>query len=265
MLTGEKSPVDSLIPYNTLAQDIPRVLRGFQCQHHSQPWIVALFHGLHFRCTGTLIGKQWVVTAASCNTGYPLHVRLGEQNLFHIDWSEQLRISSRVIQHPEYNSKTNRNNIMLVKLLLPATINKYVQLLQLPSNPPAANLTCVLPGWGTNAFHNVPRTPGRSKPLCKHAPLHSDVLFCGNITTLADDQCRNTNPEHITKNMLCAGVIHGGTDFCQGDPGSPLICQEVLQGIASWGFEGCSLAEWTGVFVKVYNYVSWLEKTMKSG
>ncbi|XP_005313284.2 trypsin-like [Chrysemys picta bellii] len=246
-----------------MAQDIPRMLRGFQCREHSQPWIAALFDGTHFRCTGTLIHRQWVVTAARCKTGRALNVRLGEHNLWHLDWSEQLTMSSRVIPHPLYNSSTSQNNIMLVKLLVPAIMNSKVEPLPLPRNCPRPDSTCVLAGWGTSAFQKVRKSPGQSR--CNGQLLHSDVLLCGNITVLPDSQCQETRPNRITPNMICAGVIHGGTDSCQGDPGSPLVCQRELQGIASWGLEGCSRPKQTGVFVKVCNYITWLQETMRSG
>uniref|UniRef100_K7F233 Peptidase S1 domain-containing protein n=1 Tax=Pelodiscus sinensis TaxID=13735 RepID=K7F233_PELSI len=113
---------------------------------------------------------------------------------------------------------------------------------------------------------SLPRTlTSAAKRGCIRQRLHSDVMLCGNITVLPDDLCRDTHPRLITPNMVCAGVVHGGTDFCQGDPGSPLICQQELQGISSWGFEGCSRPNRTGVFVKVCNYVPWLLQTMNSG
>uniref|UniRef100_A0A8C8RMZ0 Peptidase S1 domain-containing protein n=1 Tax=Pelusios castaneus TaxID=367368 RepID=A0A8C8RMZ0_9SAUR len=134
------------------AQDVPRILRGFQCQEHSHPWVAALFDGNQFHCTGTLIHKQWLVTAARCNTGRTLHVRLGEHNLWHLDWSEQLTIASQLIPHPDYNSNTHHNNIMLVKLLMPAMINRNVQPLSLPSSCPLPDSTCVVSGWGTSGI-----------------------------------------------------------------------------------------------------------------
>ncbi|KAM9114267.1 trypsin-like [Pangshura tecta] len=252
-----------LLVTGATAQNNPRILRGFQCEEHSHPWIAALFDGVRFRCTGTLIDRQWVVTAARCNTGRPLNVRLGEHNLWHLDWSEQLTVSSRVIPHPLYNRNTSRNNIMLVKLLVPAILNRNVQPLPLPRDCPTPNSTCVLSGWGTSAFQNARKSPGQSR--CTRQLLHSDVLLCGNITVLPDAQCQDTRPNRITPNMICAGVVHGGTDSCQGDPGSPLVCQRELQGIASWGFEGCSRPKQTGVFVKVCNFLGWLQDTMRSG
>ncbi|XP_048356803.1 trypsin-like [Sphaerodactylus townsendi] len=223
------------------------MLRGFQCAKHSQPWTAALFDGLKFHCTGTLINEQWLVTAAQCYTGRPLLVSLGEHSLWHFDFTEQLKIAVKTIRHPFFDSYSKANDIMLVKLLTPVFINKNVRPLALPRRCPLPESYCVLPGWGTTILKKV---------------WLPDVLHCGNITTLSDSECLDVYPRSITKNMLCATVRRGGTDSCQGDPGSPLICNNELQGVTSWGFEECSQLDRPSVFTKVCNYMNWLEQTM---
>ncbi|XP_015276240.1 PREDICTED: kallikrein-11-like [Gekko japonicus] len=223
------------------------LLRGFQCVEHSQPWTAALFDGPKFLCTGTLISDRWVVTAAQCHTGRPLFVSLGQHSLWHFEFTEQLRIAIKAIRHPFFDSGSKENDIMLVKLLIPVFVNKNVRPLALPRRCPAPYSLCVLPGWGTTVLKKV---------------LLPDVLHCGNITTLSDSECLEVYPNGVKKNMLCATVRRGGSDSCQGDPGSPLVCNNQLQGVASWGFDECSQVEIPSVFTKVCNYINWLKQTM---
>ncbi|XP_062996664.1 trypsin-like [Elgaria multicarinata webbii] len=223
--------------------------RGFQCVEHSQPWTVALFDGWKFHCTGTLIHKQWLVTSAQCYTGRILFARLGEHSLWHIEFTEQFKITTKLIRHPFYDSNTKDNDIMLVKLLTPVFINKNVQPLTLPTNCVPPGSYCVLAGWGTTIMQK------------EYPP---DVLYCGNITTLPDQECLSDYPTIQPRHMLCATVKQGGADSCQGDPGSPLVCNHELQGITSWGFDECSQVKSPSVFVRVCNYVSWLQQTMAS-
>uniref|UniRef100_A0A8C8VQU9 Peptidase S1 domain-containing protein n=1 Tax=Pelusios castaneus TaxID=367368 RepID=A0A8C8VQU9_9SAUR len=44
---------------------VDRIVGGYECSPHSQPWQVSLNTGYHF-CGGSLITDQWVVSAAHC-------------------------------------------------------------------------------------------------------------------------------------------------------------------------------------------------------
>uniref|UniRef100_A0A8D2L358 Peptidase S1 domain-containing protein n=1 Tax=Varanus komodoensis TaxID=61221 RepID=A0A8D2L358_VARKO len=147
------------------AQPGPRMLRGFQCVEHSQPWMVALFDGLKFHCAGTLIHAQWLVTAAQCYTSRFLFARLGEHSLWHVEWTEQFKIATKAIWHPFYNSYTKDNDIMLVKLLTPVRMNKNVRPLALPRNCVPPGSYCVLAGWGITILQKgrADGTPGRKR------------------------------------------------------------------------------------------------------
>uniref|UniRef100_A0A8C3T4Z0 Peptidase S1 domain-containing protein n=1 Tax=Chelydra serpentina TaxID=8475 RepID=A0A8C3T4Z0_CHESE len=241
------------------------------------PWQAALFVGSQLNCGGTLIAKDWVVTAAHCHVNC---VRLGEHNIKHLDWTEQLRLSKKTIRHPRYNPASKDNDIMLIKLLIPANFNKDVQPLDLPTSCPSPGDECVISGWGTT-----------KSPQLYFPP----VLHCGNITILSQEKCRSIYPRYYTDNMLCAGVLEGGIDSCQvrgcypspllptlclsfplcitenkgkntssGDSGGPLVCNGKLQGIVSWGTQTCALPNKPGVYVAICKYINWIRETMNN-
>ncbi|XDV29449.1 hypothetical protein PO909_032576, partial [Leuciscus waleckii] len=50
-----------------------KIIGGYECPPHSQPWQVYLTDG-HYFCGGSLIKKRWVVSAAHCSFIVNAHI-----------------------------------------------------------------------------------------------------------------------------------------------------------------------------------------------
>ena len=51
-----------------------------------------------------------------------------------------------------------------------------------------------------------------------------------------------------------------GKDFCYWDDGGPLICNDKLTGVVSWGNgKGCAEKSFPGVYANVKTYINWIE------
>ncbi|XP_043445687.1 cationic trypsin [Prionailurus bengalensis] len=224
--------------------DDDKIVGGYTCPRNSVPYQVSLNSGYHF-CGGSLINSRWVVSAAHCYKSR-IQVRLGEHNIAVSEGSEQFINSAKVIRHPRYNAKTIDNDIMLIKLSSPATLNSRVSAISLPRSCAPSGSQCLISGWG-----NV-QSLGENYP---------DVLQCLKAPILTDSACRKAYPGQITSNMICLGFLEGGKDSCQGDSGGPVVCNNQLQGIVSWG-AGCAQRGKPGVYTKVCNYVSWIQQTI---
>ncbi|KAM9327178.1 trypsin-like [Gastrophryne carolinensis] len=226
------------------AYDDDKIVGGYTCNAYSVPYQVSLNSGYHF-CGGSLINSLWVVSAAHCYKS-SLQVRLGEHNINANEGTEQFINSAKVIQHGSYNSRTIDNDIMLIKLASPASLNAYVQPVALASGCAAAGTSCLISGWGNllSSGSNMP-----SQLQCLDAPI------------LTSAQCSSAYPGQITSNMICVGYLEGGKDSCQGDSGGPVVCNGQLQGIVSWGY-GCALRNYPGVYTKVCNYNAWISSTV---
>uniref|UniRef100_A0A3B4B2K8 trypsin n=1 Tax=Periophthalmus magnuspinnatus TaxID=409849 RepID=A0A3B4B2K8_9GOBI len=220
-----------------------KIVGGYECKPYSQPHQVSLNSGYHF-CGGSLVSAEWVVSAAHCYKSR-IEVRLGEHHINVNEGTEQFISSSRVIRHPNYNSYTIDNDIMLIKLSRAATLNSYVETVALPTSCAPAGTMCTVSGWGNTM------TADRNKLQCLQIPI------------LSDRDCDNSYPGMITDSMFCAGYLEGGKDSCQGDSGGPVVCNNELQGVVSWGY-GCAEIDHPGVYCKVCIFTDWLRDTMAS-
>ncbi|MCI4374997.1 hypothetical protein PGIGA_G00103990 [Pangasianodon gigas] len=162
---------------------------------------------------------------------------------------------SKIIRHPKYNSFTNDNDITLLRLNSAVTFTDYIRPVCLAgqeSNFPDGT-SCWITGWGNIASGVWLPSPG--------------VLQEAEVPVVDRIQCDSMlGPGLVTENMICAGVLEGGTDTCQGDSGGPMVTKQgavwIQAGITSWG-KGCALPGLPGVYTLVSQYQSWISSTIK--
>ena len=222
------------------------------------PWQAMVRSGPYL-CGGSLIAQQWVVTAAHClfdsdGNAFPpsaITVILGEHNRAKNDGMEQYMTVTEIVVHEEFNDWSNNNDIALLKLTDPATINARVSPIPLQVSPEGDGLVTagqmsVVTGWGSIG-------EGGSAAV---------VLMEVAVPIVTNELC-NLSYGTINENMICAGYADGGKDSCQGDSGGPLVVPDnkggwQLAGIVSFGY-GCARPNFYGVDTRVAHYVSWIE------
>uniref|UniRef100_A0A2K6BNH6 Kallikrein related peptidase 10 n=1 Tax=Macaca nemestrina TaxID=9545 RepID=A0A2K6BNH6_MACNE len=110
-----------------------------------------------------------------------------------------------------------------------------------------------------------------ARALAKLLPLlmaqlwvkYNKGLTCSSVTILSPKECEVFYPGVVTNNMICAGLDRG-QDPCQSDSGGPLVCDETLQGILSWGVYPCGSAQHPAVYTQICKYMSWINKVIRS-
>ncbi|XP_034077520.1 transmembrane protease serine 9-like [Gymnodraco acuticeps] len=225
-----------------------KIVGGFQCTAHSQPWQVSINLGYHF-CGGSLINDQWIVSAAHCwQNPYSLIAILGDNHIWMNEGTEQFMSVDAIYWHQSYDYQTLDYDIMLMKLAHPVTVNQYVKPVALPKACPAAGDMCMVSGWGNIYTDQV---------------FNPFYLQCVEIPILSHKDCDGSYPGMITDRMVCAGYLEGGKDSCQGDSGGPLVCNGELQGVVSWG-QGCAQPNYPGVYTKVCSLTPWINDILST-
>ncbi|XP_053151049.1 plasminogen isoform X2 [Hemicordylus capensis] len=228
-----------------------RVVGGCVSNPHSWPWQISLRRfNMHF-CGGTLIDPQWVVTATHClersSKASSYKVVLGVHTERAAETSMQERVVKDMFKEP------SGADIALLKLSRPVELtNEVIPACLPPANSMVANRAeCYVTGWG-----DTKGTGG------------AGFLKETGFPVIENKVCNR--PEHLNGRVrnteLCAGNIDGVSDSCQGDSGGPLVCEEqgkyILQGVTSWGL-GCAQPMKPGVYVRVSQYIPWIERTMR--
>uniref|UniRef100_A0A3Q1GHC2 trypsin n=1 Tax=Acanthochromis polyacanthus TaxID=80966 RepID=A0A3Q1GHC2_9TELE len=123
-----------------------KIVGGYECRKNSVPYQVYLNPGFGF-CAGALISRTWVVASAHC-FHFNMKVHLGEHDLNVDEGTEQIIDAEKIIRHPDsVLGHLNDNDIMLVKLSKPATLNNYVRTVSLPTSCAVAGTKCLISGW----------------------------------------------------------------------------------------------------------------------
>ncbi|XP_019640665.1 PREDICTED: trypsin-like [Branchiostoma belcheri] len=238
--------VIALVCYAAAEENGDRIVGGTTATRGQFPWQASLQeHHSHF-CAGTLLNSEWVLSAAHCEvSASSLTVVLGEHDLSgqHND-HEQVKHVSRVIVHPYYHPNTVDNDIMLIQLRSPVTINSWVSPATVPSSMVADGTVLTVTGWGNTVSLGID---------------YPDRLQKVNVPVINHSTCNGANSYDgaITSNMFCAGYMDGGKDACQGDSGGPVTRGSTVYGIVSWGY-GCAERNFPGVYTKVNRYYSWI-------
>ncbi|XP_013830847.1 PREDICTED: plasma kallikrein isoform X2 [Capra hircus] len=239
-----------------------RIVGGTDASWGEWPWQVSLQVKLRAQshlCGGSIIGRQWVLTAAHCFDGLLLsniwRIYGGILNLSEITTETSFSPIKEIIVHPNYKTSEGSHDIALIKLEAPLNFTDLQKAICLPSKDDTKPVytDCWITGWG----------------FTEEKGKIQNTLQKANIPLISNEECQKSYRDYkITKQMICAGYKEGGKDACKGDSGGPLVCQHEetwhLVGITSWG-EGCARREQPGVYTKVAEYVDWiLEKTQDS-
>jgi len=240
-----------------------RIVNGVPVFEGEWPWLVAvgdISQGAF--CGGSIISPQWVLTAAHCfeevvDKPCKYNVRAGV-----LDWKKDPSgdgVDRRVVgiyRHPKYDDDTKQNDIALLKLEKPLTLDPdtHINAICLPETDHSAlpGTSCSAAGWGLQVEGQMSSLPVTAM-MTELPVIGYNSEKCGKYGSLLPG-------------MVCAGYTDGSTDTCQGDSGGPLTYEKAgttyLLGATSFG-KGCAMKGYPGVYTDVGYFRPWIYSVVK--
>uniref|UniRef100_A0A3Q4HAN9 Zgc:154142 n=1 Tax=Neolamprologus brichardi TaxID=32507 RepID=A0A3Q4HAN9_NEOBR len=255
---------------------VSRIVNGEPATPHSWPWQVSIQPEPTFShtCGGTLIHKNWVLTAAHCFISSSAHfppryadelerwrMCLGKHNLTYTEPSERCFGISGIYRHEGFKYPTVPSvefDIALVRLDGEVTPTDEISFACLPSEEEALpeGKKCYATGWGDETGANCIFTLNQvALPVVPYDTCNRMDYWWFQVKT----------------SMICCGYTLPDElkSVCQGDSGGPLVCQDKIgdpwevHGITSFGPIGCIMNKKPSVFTRSSAYIPWITNVIR--
>ncbi|XP_018580082.1 brachyurin [Anoplophora glabripennis] len=244
-IKGENVYIEPISNYTVDASVGGRVIGGMTVTPNSVPYQVAIYINGRSFCGGSLISRNFVLTAAHCTVSASfVELIFGAHNVQAAE-STQVRVTSmNIINHGQYNPSTLLNDVALVRIPSAISLNANIQIVALaPATAGTyAGSVARLTGWGR---------------ISDAIDVISPTLGGVNLNIITNSVCASSFGNIIQSSTICtsgAGIVGA----CNGDSGGPLTVNGIQVGVTSFvAYRGCELGLPSG-FARVSAFRSWI-------
>lgn len=234
------------------------VVNGYDAPLNAWPWQVSILTKDMYFCGGSVLDREWILTAAHCIQNASTIVFLGEFDISNITKGPYRRVAEK-IPHPEFDadSRISDHDIALYKLEEPIEFSDTIRPVCLPEGDIWDSSPCFATGRGSlsrneNDTGIVParlqqlRVGLMNRVLCKYLTSSLNVFFPSDICIDA--------PEH-------AGIY-------KGDSGGPLNCYKngrfYVAGVAHTGTKQRFEHLIPDTYTSVPMHMDWVVSTVRN-
>ncbi|TRY83444.1 hypothetical protein DNTS_016198, partial [Danionella cerebrum] len=243
----------------------PRIIGGQNVTQGAWPWMASLHKRHHHICGGSLITKQWVLTAAHCvngETASKLTVYLGLWKQEEIGDRVAHKVSSIHIYGDAYIDPHDDIALLHLSTAVNFTRTPNIKPMCLADEGSSfpANISSWVIGWGAIRI-NIIR--GRTGTTIEPVWLpDSDPLQEVEVKVYSYQKCKNYCLNFSAK-MMCTGTATGRKSTENGDSGGPLMSKNesvwVQSGVIKGGFVDCTEPGPISFYTRVSEYKSWIK------
>lgn len=246
----------AVVSLNAAAPPQARIIGGREVDILKHPYLVSIRYRsekdgpyIH-KCAGVIYNERVVVTAAQCVVDIKhdekVMVVAGANSRTGVDGLAYPAL--KWVSHPQYSSWTVDYDIGL--LIIDDVFdlkNLKMKAIPIKETRPVDGKMATIAGWGYRE---------------EFGPSSSHLEEVQVPIVNSSDCTKSYGVGEITDRMICAGYLKaGGKDACQGDTGGPLVLDNQLVGLVSWG-RGCARPGYPSVYTYVTALKQWIDETI---
>ncbi|KAH8408835.1 hypothetical protein KR009_001881, partial [Drosophila setifemur] len=230
------------------ANGVGRVVGGEDAIKGQFPHQVSLRNGDSHTCGGSIISRNYILTAAHCVTNEDaegnhipvsaerLSIRAGTNDRFSGGVLVQV---VEVIVHENYGDFLN--DISLLKLQTSLIFSSNIRAISLPSANTPDDVDIIISGWGR-------LTHGGDLPR---------YLQYNTLKSISVEKCEELIEFGVPSELCLIHEVDNGA--CNGDSGGPAIYNNEVVGIAGFVVGGCGSTYPDG-YARVHFFNDWIKK-----